>query len=50
MKSPLAFWTGTAFVVGTHAWMIAQMMPASVQKYHAAGNLAAAALMVYGAM
>jgi len=50
MKSPIAFWTGTSIVVGTHLWLIAQMMPASVQKYHAVGNLAASALIIYGSM
>ena len=50
MRSPIAFWSGTSIVVGTHVWLIAQLMPPEVQKYHAAGNLVGAALIVYGAM
>lgn len=50
MKSAPAFWTGTSIVVGTHLWLFTQLLPPTAQKYHAAINLAGAALIVYGAM
>ena len=50
MKSPPAFWTGTAIVVGTHLWLFTDIMPPALQKYHAGINLAGAALIVFGAM
>ena len=43
-----AVYTGLAVVVGTHVWMLNQIMPKSMQEFHALTNLSAAALIVYG--
>jgi hypothetical protein len=39
---------GLAVIVGTHVWMLNDLMPPDVQKYHAWVNLAAAGLVAYG--
>ena len=39
---------GLAVIVGTHIWLLNDLMPPAVQKYHAWGNLAAAGLVAYG--
>jgi hypothetical protein len=39
---------GLAVIVGTHIWLLNDLMPPAVQTYHAWGNLAAAALVAYG--
>jgi len=39
---------GLAVIVGTHVWLLNDLMPPAAQKYHAIGNLAAAALVAYG--
>lgn len=45
---PVPFYAGLAIVVATHVWLLNEAMPESVRKYHAAGNLGAAALIAYG--
>lgn len=42
------FYTGLSIVVATHVWMLNMTMPESVRQYHAAANLGAAALIMYG--
>jgi hypothetical protein len=49
MHSPLAFYLGLLIVIATHTHMLVVLMPSSQQTYHAYINLAAAALMFYGA-
>ena len=44
----LAVEAGLAVIVGTHVWMLNDLMPPDVQKYHAWMNLAAAGLVAYG--
>ena len=44
----LAIDAGLAVIVGTHVWLLNDLMPPGVQKYHALGNLAAAGLVAYG--
>jgi hypothetical protein len=44
----LAIDVGLAVIVGTHLWMLNDLMPPAVQQNHALGNLAAAALVAYG--
>ena len=39
---------GLAVIVGTHVWMLNDLMPPDVQKYHAWMNLAAAGTVAYG--
>ncbi len=39
---------GLAVIVGTHVWMLNELMPPDVQKHHAYINLAAAAAIGYG--
>lgn len=39
---------GLAVVVGTHVWMLNDLMPPEVQRYHAYVNLVAAASISYG--
>jgi len=43
-----AVYSGLAVVVGTHVWMLNELMPKSMQRFHAVGNLSAAALIFYG--
>jgi hypothetical protein len=44
----LAVTAGLVVIVGTHVWMLNDLMPPAVQQYHAWGNLAAAGLVAYG--
>ena len=44
----VAVGVGLAVIVGTHLWLLNDLMPPGVQKYHALGNLAAAGLVAYG--
>ncbi len=44
----LAVNAGLVVIVGTHVWLLNDLMPPAVQKYHAWGNLAAAGLVAYG--
>jgi hypothetical protein len=44
----LPVFLGLSVVVGTHVWMLNELMPPEVQQYHALGNLAAAGLIAYG--
>lgn len=43
-----AVYSGLAVVVGTHVWMLNDIMPKAMQRFHALSNLSAAALIVYG--
>ena len=43
----LAVTAGLLVIVGTHVWLLNDLMPPAVQKYHAWGNLAAAGLVAY---
>jgi len=44
----LAVEAGLTVIIGTHIWLLNDLMPPAAQKYHAMGNLAAAALIAYG--
>jgi len=39
---------GLAVVTGTHLWMLNDLMPPAMQRYHALINLAAAGSIAYG--
>ena len=39
---------GLSVVVGSHLWMLNELMPPEVQQYHAIGNLVAAGVIAYG--
>ena len=39
---------GLGVVVGTHLWMLNELMPPEIQRYHAFINLAAAGSIAYG--
>jgi len=43
-----AVYVGLAVIISTHLWMLKDIMPKAMQTYHAAGNLAAAFLIIYG--
>lgn len=45
---PVPLYIGLGVVFATHIWLLNEAMPESVRKYHAAGNLGAAALIAYG--
>ena len=45
-----AYYAGVGIVVGTHVYMIAAIMPESMQTNHAYLNLVAAGLIVYSTM
>ena len=44
----LAVNAGLVVIVGTHVWMLNDLMPLAVQQYHAWGNLVAAGIVAYG--
>jgi hypothetical protein len=39
---------GLGVIVGTHVWMLNELMPPSLQQNHAVGNLVASAAVAYG--
>ena len=39
---------GLTVIAGTHLWLLNDLMPPAVQKYHAWTNLGAVALVAYG--
>jgi hypothetical protein len=45
---PIFFYSGMTIVVGTHIWMLVDVMPESIQKNHATLNLIGAGLIFYG--
>jgi hypothetical protein len=45
-----AYYTGVGVVVATHVYMVASVMPETMQKNHAYINLLAAGLIIYAHM
>ena len=39
---------GLSVIAFTHIWLLNDLMPPAAQKFHAVGNLAAAAMIAYG--